>query len=422
MQNQIPNNWQQVRLGEVVDITSSKRIFAREYLKEGIPFYRSKEIIEKFNGNKISFDLFISQKKYDEIKVKFGVPQAGDMLLTSVGTLGVPYLVNQEEKFYFKDGNLTWFRNHNGIDSAFLFYWIRSSVGKEQLMKHTIGSSQQALTIDGLKNIDIYLPKIEEQKLITKTLSAFDDKIELNNKIAKTLEDMASEIFKEWFIKFHFPGWEKTEFVDSELGRIPNGWKTGKLGDLVSLDRGISYNGAGLTKKGIPMINLGCFLRGGLFSFENLKYYSGHYQEHHLVKKGDIVIANTDITQNREIIGNPALISEFQDHKEFLFTHHIYALRNNSNYSNYYFYFLLRTPNFRGRAAGFATGTNVLSLPKDTLSKLIMTLPPAYLVKEFSDIVKSNISLISNIELENQKLAKMRDLLLPKLMKGEIRV
>lgn len=88
-------NRQQVKLGDICEITSSKRIFMADYVDSGIPFYRSKEIIEKQRGNNISTELFITEEKYEEIKQKFSVPQEGDILLTSVGTLGIPYIVRE---------------------------------------------------------------------------------------------------------------------------------------------------------------------------------------------------------------------------------------------------------------------------------------------------------------------------------------
>ena len=102
--------WEKVKLGDCCEITSSKRIFYSEYAAFGIPFYRSKEIIERSQGKSISEPLYITNQRYDEIKCKFGTPVAGDMLLTSVGTIGIPYIVKATDKFYFKDGNLTWFR------------------------------------------------------------------------------------------------------------------------------------------------------------------------------------------------------------------------------------------------------------------------------------------------------------------------
>ena len=95
--------WKTYKIGDLCKISSSKRIFAKEYKDSGIPFYRGKEIIEKQKGNKISTELYISQERYEEIKTKHGVPKKGDMLLTSVGTLGIPYIVQDEVEYIFYD-------------------------------------------------------------------------------------------------------------------------------------------------------------------------------------------------------------------------------------------------------------------------------------------------------------------------------
>ena len=169
-------SWERVSIGDLCEITSSKRIFFSEYVESGVPFYRSKEIIEKTQGQDISEPLYISQEKYDEIKSRFGVPQAGDMLLTSVGTIGTAYIVKEDDYFYFKDGNLTWFRDFNKtLLSKYLFYWITSSEGYSVLNNSTIGSSQKALTISALKGIKIPLPSMAEQERIVTILDRFDD-------------------------------------------------------------------------------------------------------------------------------------------------------------------------------------------------------------------------------------------------------
>lgn len=123
-------SWAKEQIGNHCEITSSKRIFFSEYVESGVPFYRSKEIIESSQGQEISEPLFITEEKYSQIMKQFGVPCAGDMLLTSVGTIGIPYIVKSEDRFYFKDGNLTWFRDFDDeLSSRYLYYWIKSAEG-----------------------------------------------------------------------------------------------------------------------------------------------------------------------------------------------------------------------------------------------------------------------------------------------------
>ena len=120
--------WSEIELSNLCEVTSSKRIFLSEYVKSGIPFYRGKEIIQKLNNEQIAETYFISQKKFDEINIKFGSPKKDDILLTGVGTIGHPYLVkNSDGDFYFKDGNLIWIKeNKLKIDPKFLFYYFYS--------------------------------------------------------------------------------------------------------------------------------------------------------------------------------------------------------------------------------------------------------------------------------------------------------
>lgn len=178
--------WKTMTLSDVCYISSSKRIFAKEYQSSGIPFYRGKEIIEKYNGISISNKLFISSERYEEIKNKFGVPLEGDILLTSVGTLGIPWLVDKE-KFYFKDGNLTWLRNNELITPRFLYYWLITSQAQNQINSKCIGSTQKALTIEILKKFYITFPDIKTQKKITSIIESIELKIDNNRKINKNL-------------------------------------------------------------------------------------------------------------------------------------------------------------------------------------------------------------------------------------------
>ena len=220
------SEWKNYRLGEIADITSSKRIFYSEYVSNGVPFYRSKEIIDKSGKREVQTELFISEARFDEINKKFGVPKTNDILLTSVGTLGIPYLVGTGDRFYFKDGNLTWFRNIDNakVDPKFLFIWLQSKIGKQKLDEVTIGSTQPALTISGLKTIKICLPEVNEQRAIAEVLSSLDDKIDLLHRQNKTLESLAQTLFRHWFIDQANDDWEEKmlgNLFDIGIGRTP---------------------------------------------------------------------------------------------------------------------------------------------------------------------------------------------------------
>lgn len=154
----IPEGWEIAKLGELAEVTSSKRIYASDYVSEGIPFYRSKEIIQKASQSDITEPLYISIQKFSELKRQFGAPIQNDILITSVGTLGITYLVRRGEEFYFKDGNLIWFRKKADLANKYVYRWLKSEVGQAALMETTIGTSQAAFTIANLKKIEIIKP------------------------------------------------------------------------------------------------------------------------------------------------------------------------------------------------------------------------------------------------------------------------
>ena len=169
------------KLGDLGKITSSKRIYKSEYVDEGIPFYRTKEIKELSNSENISLELFITIEKYNEIKEKFGVPKAGDILISAVGTIGEIYVVKENDRFYFKDGNIIWLKDFN-VNSNYLSYLLKSIVS--EVKKLAKGAAYSALTIEKLVNVEVNLPSTENEQIkIVKIL----DEILLKSRM---LEDM----------------------------------------------------------------------------------------------------------------------------------------------------------------------------------------------------------------------------------------
>ena len=171
-------------------IASSKRIFYKEYKDFGIPFYRSKEIIELSNTGKTNSELFISEERFNEISTEHGSPQKGDILLTSVGTLGKSYRVKENDLFYFKDGNLTWFKEYDELNSDIVYAWLNSDLGQNALREITIGSTQSALTLTGLRNIELSIPPIEVQEKLNSQLKLIYEKNDTNYLQIQTLEKL----------------------------------------------------------------------------------------------------------------------------------------------------------------------------------------------------------------------------------------
>jgi type I restriction enzyme S subunit len=252
---------------------------------------------------------------------------------------------------------------------------------------------------------------------------------------------MAKALFKSWFVDFD-PVRAKAEgrptglpdeisdlfpdsLEDSELGEIPSGWEMETLGEILDVDKGVSYKGDFLSDtEGLPMVNLGCFAGGGAFRAEKMKFYAGEYRERHLASAGDLLVANTDMTQNRIILGAPIIVPPWRGRDKFLFSHHTFAIRFRRSKSTFarFLYFTLLKPSFRQVAAGHATGTTVLALPKDGITDYQTVIPPAGLLNVFAANVEALYQKCQALTEQSELLAKTRDALLPKLISGELRI
>jgi type I restriction enzyme, S subunit len=391
---------------EVCSITSSKRIYKADYQPEGIPFYRAKEISEKHNGKELSDRLFISRDKFETLKKKFGVPQDGDLLLTSIGALlGEPYVVKNDGDFYFKDGNLTWFRDFRGLKSQYLYYWLISPQGKAQLQTAVIGSAQPAFTISALKNMSITLPTVFYQSKVVAILSAYDDLIENNQRRIKILEEMAQSLYREWFVNFRFPSHEKTRMVDSTIGKIPEGWDVVELIDSCELVMGQSpksefYNEQG---DGLPF-HQGVTHFGERFP-TNCIYCT---DMNRLAEESDILfsvrapVGRINIAENRLIIGRG-----------------LAAIRSRSGHRWFTLHQLKERFKEEDTMGG---GTIFKAVTKQEMEHIDFLRPKTENVSNFESVCDPMEKEIHNLTQRNRILRQCRDLLLPKLISGELDV
>ena len=161
----IPESWLVVALGRVMKVTSSKRIFESEYSERGIPFFRSKEIGDLSRGEDIRTRLFISEERYRELKEHADFCKSGDLLLTSVGSIGNTWIVDDRE-FYFKDGNITQIVRTDGIEMRYVQLYISSSLFTDAVARIVSGTAYNALTIVKIKGMVFPLPPLVEQRRI----------------------------------------------------------------------------------------------------------------------------------------------------------------------------------------------------------------------------------------------------------------
>lgn len=196
------DNIEQLKLDDIAEITSSKRIYKNEYTPLGIPFYRTKEIKELAHNLPISLELYISADKYMEIKNKFGVPSQNDLLISAVGTIGEIYIVQANDKFYFKDGNIIWFKKYKKeINVEYLKYCLTAFVKEIQNM--TQGAAYNALTIEKLKEYKINIVNLTEQNEIVRKIKSIRDNIAkleaIYTKKIKDLDELKQSILQKAF-------------------------------------------------------------------------------------------------------------------------------------------------------------------------------------------------------------------------------
>ena len=188
-----------VQLNELVDIGSSKRIFANEYVQEGIPFYRSKEIRELGSGMKPSVELFISPERYNDIRRKFGVPRVGDILIAAIGaTIGYSWIVNTDSPFYYKDGNLILLSLKDRVNPVFLNHAMGILI-EDFKSKGVAGSAQLALTIEKLEKMTVVNPEIELQKKFAEFVKQVDKSKSVVQKSLDEAQLLFDSLMQEYF-------------------------------------------------------------------------------------------------------------------------------------------------------------------------------------------------------------------------------
>jgi type I restriction enzyme S subunit len=393
------SEWKEYLLSDVADVTSSKRIFYSDYVEAGVPFWRSKEIIEKFNRKPVTTELFIPEDKYEEIRTKYGVPNPGDILLTSVGTLGIPYLVKPGDRFYFKDGNLTWIRkiDKERLLPEYLYLWLCSNIGQSALSEIAIGSTQEALTIVGLKGLILLLPPLPEQKAIAEVLSSLDDKIDLLHRQNKTLEEMAMTLFRKWFIEPTKDG-------------LPEGWEEKKLKDVYIFEKGIEPGSKNYLET--PSVDTIRFIRVGDMLDNKANVYIQKYLVGNSICKFDDLLVSFDGTVGRVSFGIEGcyssgirkIYSEDEIYNKLWLKHQIFISEEIQDEINMY-----------------AEGTTILH-SSSSIDYLSFVLPPKEKIEEYDKFFDPIYKKILHNKTQIQTLEKLRDTLLPKLISGELRV
>jgi len=416
----------QFRLGDRCVVKSSKRVFAEEYVQFGIPFFRSKDVIDKALGEFHRYDLFISEKRYRELKETHGSPRKGDVLISSVGNRsGQPYVVKDDGEFYFKDGNIIWLSEFKELDPLCLSYWLKSTDGQHALSSVMIGSAQKALTIDSLRKLAVELPPLGEQEAIAAVLGALDDKIELNRRMNATLEAMARALFQCWFVDFD-PVRAKLEgrppaaldpataalfpasFHETELGHIPHGWTAGNFGEVIAAERERIGESDAVVLSAVASSQL---VRSD--EHFNKQVYSKSISNYLKVRRWDFAYNPSRIN-----IGSIGMLKE-----SFIgAVSPVYEVFRPKAAYHWFVERSLAQADTKVWIQTLCSGSVRQSLKLRDLESIPLVVPPPPIVQAFNKTWEQWHDLIQANERESRTLATLRDTLLPKLLSGELRV
>lgn len=406
-------NLKKIMIGDHCIVTSSKRFHLSERVESGIPFYRSKEIIQKFKGEVVTECDYIPIDEYANIERQFGAPRVGDLLLTTRGTYGVPYVYKENDCFYFADGNITWFKDFDeSLNSKYLYYWFQSYEGYQKVDAIAKGTAQKAVPITTLKQLELYTPIVDLQNKIVNILSAYDSLIENNQKQIKLLEEAVQRLYKEWFIDLRFPGYENVEIVDG----VPEGWNINRADHYFKITIGKTPSRAekqwfANSGEGTPWISISDMGEAGAFAFYSKEDLTAEAIVRHnmkVVPKGSVLVSFKLTVGRVAITGIDMCTNEAIAH---------FYIDNDLDRAYTYCYL----KNFEYDSLG-----NTSSISKAINSKIIKSMsfimPSRDILEQFSMIVQP---ILNQIELKQKmifRLTEARDRLLPKLMSGEIEV
>lgn len=301
---------------------------------------------------------------------------------------------------------------NKGEISKFVYYAVLFK--KKHFEKVAVGTTVKSLRLASFELLDIPYPPKEEQIIIEKIFTALDDKIEINNAIIANLEAQAQAIFKSWFIDFE--PFQDGEFIDSELGMIPEGWEVVKANDWFTINIGktpprkesqwFSYD-----KKDVPWLSISDMASLQTYIVKTSEYLTKEAVDKYNIK---IVPTNSVLLSFKLTVGRVAITREEITTNEAISHFHI-----NCIYELYFLYLYLKSFNYENLG-------NTSSIGRAINSKIIKEMPllqpKKEILKVFHSLMEPYFDMIYALVTQNQNLAQLRDTLLPKLMSGEIRV
>ena len=366
-----------------------------EFVSSGVPFITASD----FRNGRISPESFRFISSAQHATLKKGHLKKGDVLIVTRGNgVGNVTWVDAEFEGSNINAQLVLLRaDENEIHNRFLYYLLSSKEYQELLVSFASGSAQPQIPIRSLVRVPVRYPSITEQHAIAKFLSVLDDKIEINRRMNRTLESMARAIFRQWFVE--------NEDVEE--------W------DVVPLPEIIEVNPTRLLKKGevAPYLDMANMPTEGHRGIEWIDRSFGSGMK---FINGDTLLARiTPCLEN----GKTAFVDFLKDGQVGWGSTEYIIFRPKPPLTPEYGYYLARSEELRNHAIVNMTGTSGRQrTPASCFNNFSVAVPPIELAKRFGNFAKSVIDKVRANDEESRTLARLRDALLPKLMRGEVRV
>lgn len=397
------NSCKYIKLGDICEkITkgTTPSTYGYPFISSGVNYIKAESITKEGRINPSSF-VYISEEAHQ--KLKRSQIKLNDVLFTMAGIFLGKVAILKDKSMLPANTNqaVAIIRiSYRCANPFYVYYFLQQDSITRYVNSSTGQSAQPNINLNEISNLRIRLPSIDIQNCIVNILRSLDDKIELNNKINRNLEAQAQAIFKSWFIDFE--PFKNGKFIDSELGKIPEGWKVGKLSDIANITMGQSPNGNSYNEKKIGMI----FFQGRAefgWRFPRNRLYTTAPKR--IAERDSVLLSirapvgDINKTLERCCIGR-GLASLTSNHKTFLY-YKMQSIRH-----------LLDVYNGEGTVFG--------SINKNTLQEIRTIIPIDSEIIRFELKLKVVDELIRNNYIENLRLIKLRDTLLPELMSGKI--
>ena len=366
----------------------------------------------------------VSEETY-KAWTKRAIPQAGDLILAREAPIGNVAIIPNNVKVCLGQRTVLIRANKNKIEPNYLVYLLLGDEIQGKILSVSNGATVHHLNMKDIRNLELpKLPSLYTQRKIAAILSAYDRLIENNTRRIEILEEMARSIYREWFVKFRFPGHEQVQMVDSELGLIPEGWEVVTLESILKLTHGFAFKTEQLSKEKISsylVVRMGNFKEtGGLQVEENIRYIEPHsFKEKYLLKPDDLVMAFSDVTRTGGIIGNVGLIPN--DNNHYVLNQRVVKVDFPENLKPF-FYIYFNSEVFKNHCLSRADSATVLNLKNEHIYQHQVILSSQKILSCFIENVEPIIRKIQNLGKRNINLRQTRDLLLPRLISGEIDV